>query len=863
MLKEYQPLINEINFLENKLQFLTNEDLKYKMLEQRKKYFESSQVLSNEILINAFALTREVSKRTIGLRHYDEQLLGGLILHKGKIVEMKTGEGKTLVATLPASFNALTKEGVHIVTVNDYLAKRDEAWMGQVFKNLGLTVGLIETQTPISNRKDAYYCDITYVNNSELGFDFLRDNLANELDEIVQRPFNYCIIDEIDSILIDESRTPLVISGLVPINSSIYIQACEVSKYLEKFIDFEIDEKLRNITLTEKGFTKIERILNIKNIFDSEKPWLFHINNALKAINFYLKDVDYIIKDNQITIIDEFTGRIMPGRRWDKGLHEAIEAKENLLIKNSSQSLASITYQNFFTLYPKLSGMTGTAKTAEQEFENIYQLEVFVLPTHHPFKRDDLPDRVYINEITKWKAVVKECILLNKTGRPILIGTNTIEKSEIVSLLLKNYNVRHKTLNAKPENLIFESDIIAEAGCKNAVTIATNMAGRGTDIILGGTIKHKTKRLIKHFLYFNSISLVQTNLVFSFLNMFKKENTKIFDTLESYSSFCEKEFDELKSSSEFYHGISNNPVTNLIEILYNYIKYSYRLHHKRQTQEICELGGLFVIGTERHESRRIDNQLRGRAGRQGDPGSSRFFISLEDKIFKLYANIKIPKLDFDNENNPLESKFLSKALDFSQQKVENFYYETRKNLYKYDEVLNQQRKIFYKNRSLILKTSTMKNWLIEWGEYFLINYITSLRQLDSKKTPRNFKKEVIALKTLTGFSLYSNTKKIPNFILFNLLSSELWLISDIRKTLSDPNFHYEKFEKSCLLKSMDICWSEHLEKMSELRESTRWQAYAQKDPLMVYRQEAMNLFTDMSNQIINLLILNLLISDIL
>ena len=330
-LKEYQPLINEINFLENKLQFLTNEDLKCKMLKLRKKYFEFSQTLSDDILIESFALTREVSKRTIGLRHYDEQLLGGLILHKGNIVEMKTGEGKTLVATLPATLNALSKEGVHIVTVNDYLAKRDEAWMGQVFKNLGLTVGLIETQTPIINRKNAYSCDITYVNNSELGFDFLRDNLANELDEIVQRPFNYCIIDEIDSILIDESRTPLVISGLVPITSNIYIEACEVSKYLDKFLDFEIDEKVRNVILTEKGFKKIERILNIKNIFDSEKPWLFHINNALIARYLYLENVDYIINDNQITIIDEFTGRLMPDRRWDKGLHEAIEAKENIV----------------------------------------------------------------------------------------------------------------------------------------------------------------------------------------------------------------------------------------------------------------------------------------------------------------------------------------------------------------------------------------------------------------------------------------------------------------------------------------------------------------------------------------------------
>ena len=861
--KEYQPLINEINFLENKLQFLTNEDLKYKMLELRKKYLESTQTSKN-ILIESFALTREVSKRTIGLRHYDEQLLGGLILQQGKVVEMKTGEGKTLVATLPASFNALTQEGVHIITVNDYLAKRDEAWMGQVFKNLGLTVGLIETTTPKENRKNAYSCDITYVNNSELGFDYLRDNLAYELDDIVQRPFNYCIIDEIDSILIDESRTPLVISGLVPIDSNIYIEAFEVSKHLEKFIDSEIDERLKNITLTEAGFLKIERILNIENIFESETPWLFHIDNALRARNFYLKEVDYIVKDNQINIIDEFTGRMMPDRRWDKGLHEAIEAKENLLIDNSSESLASITYQNFFTLYPKLSGMTGTAKTAEQEFENTYQLEVSVLPTHLPFKREDLPDRVYNNEIAKWKAVVKECILLNKTGRPILIGTSTIEKSEIVSLLLKNYNVRHKTLNAKPENLMFESDIIAQAGCKNAITIATNMAGRGTDIILGGTVKHKTKKFIKYFFYLNSISIIQSTLIFFFLKIFKKKNIKVFDNLDYLFCFFEKQFDEIKSTnelSELFYNINNKRVINSIEIIYNYVINNYMLCNDKQTQEIRELGGLFVIGTERQESRRIDNQLRGRAGRQGDPGSSRFFLSLEDKIFK--NNIRIPNLDYGNEDSPLESKFLSKALDFSQQKTENFYYEIRKNLYKYDEVLNEQRKIFYKNRSLILKTSTIENWIIEWEEDLIIDYINYLKKFNSKKTPRNLEKKIMLLKELTGISLNFNENKLPNLILFDLLFSELWLSSEIKKILGDEIFSDQTFETSSILRAMDVCWCEHLEKMSELRESTRWQAYAQKDPFIVYKQEAMSLFLNMNDEIMDILILDRLVSDIL
>jgi preprotein translocase subunit SecA len=872
--KNYQPLINQINFLENIFKFLTDEELKNKISNLTRNYF-ITQKLSDDILIQSFALTREASKRTLGLRHYDEQLIGGFVLNSGEIAEMKTGEGKTLVATLPATLNAITKKGVHIVTVNDYLAKRDAAWMGQIFKSLGLTVGLIESQTLTKNRKNSYSCDITYVTNSELGFDFLNDNLVTDLNQLVQRPFNYCIIDEIDSILIDESRTPLVISSRVPTDSVMYIQASEISKNLRKLIDYEIDEKTKNIILTEQGFNQIEKILGIPNIFDSQKPWLFHITNALRANNFYLKDVDYIVRNNQIYIIDEFTGRILSERRWNDGLHEAVEAKENIYVKNSSETLASITYQNFFTLYPKLSGMTGTAKTAEREFDNIFNLKVIVLPTHLPFKREDLPDRIYINEIFKWKAVVKECIALHTIGRPILIGTSTIEKSEVVSLLLKDFNIPHKLLNAKPENLKFESEIIAEAGCKKAITISTNMAGRGTDIILGGTLKYKPTKFLEFFIYENSHILSKKNKTFfllknllkSLLKNFKKRAIK-FSDLQFILSFCKIEFNELKILTTFFD-VKNKFIKNSLEIFYHYTKINYCLKISLEIKDIYNLGGLFVIGTERHESRRIDNQLRGRAGRQGDPGSSRFFISLEDKIFRLYGDNKIKKilktLNLENDNSHLESKLLTKSLDLSQERVENFYYEMRKNLYKYDEVLNEQRKIFYNTRFLVLKTPICKNWILYFGEYFIFNFISSIRKLNIEKKNKDFENELNIFKNLIGFSFNLNIKELPLLILFSLFSEQFWLTYEIKESLFEDKYltDYKNFEKKYLLKTIDICWSEHLEKMSELRESIAWQVYAQKDPLTVYKEEAYSTFIETIKEIMNILILNLIVYDII
>lgn len=864
IIKKYQPLLNQINSLENTVKTLTDNDLKENIYKLKKKYF-LTQNLSNDIIVESFALTREASIRTIGLRHFDQQILGGLVLNEGKIAEMKTGEGKTLVATLPAALNALTRKGVHLVTVNDYLAKRDVEWMGQIYQHLGLTVGLIESKMEENIRRKNYQKDITYITNSELGFDFLRDNMAFSLNQLVQRPFNFCIIDEVDSILIDEARTPLIISGEVPTNSNIYIQASEISKYLKKECDFQMDEKTTNITLTEQGIRQIEKILGISNIFETKQPWLFFILNALRAENFFLKDVKYIVRNNQICIVDEFTGRIMPDRRWNNGLHEAIEAKENIFVKKSSEQLAAITYQNFFTLYPKLSGMTGTAKTAETELEKIYNLEVVVIPTVRPFKREDLPDRVYINEIAKWKAVAQECISMYKIGRPVLVGTNSIEKSEIVSLLLKDCNIPYKLLNAKPENLKFESQIIAEAGCTNSITIATNMAGRGTDIILGGSSSFKIKRLMKILNFTEKVKFQQTNLKLFLLKQLIKniKNKQI--------NFSFKELEVLLDLNKIKN-VNTKNLKKLLNILFFYIKINYKIKSNYQRKKVQELGGLLVIGTERHESRRIDNQLRGRAGRQGDPGTSRFFISLEDKIFRLFGgnNIKnlINTFQLNNDNIPLESNLLTKSLDLAQEKVENYYYEMRKNVYDYDEVLNQQRKVFYSTRSLVLNTSTIRNWILDLGEYVILEIVTYLNEVNLDKKNETLEADLIELKKLFGFSFnldFQTIQKIPPLLLFSFLREQFWLTYDIKETNSeiiDQGF-YREFEKICLLQAIDFCWSEHLQKMSDLRESIVWRAYAQRDPLVEYKQEGYLIFTNTLKQIRNFLVFAILSTDLL
>nr|YP_010443825.1 preprotein translocase subunit SecA [Vacuolaria virescens]UTE94712.1 preprotein translocase subunit SecA [Vacuolaria virescens] len=864
LIKKYQPLLNHINIFENNVKNFTDDLLKEQIWKLKKKYL-LNQKLSEDIVIESFALTREAAVRTIGLRHFDQQILGGLVLNDGKIAEMKTGEGKTLVATLPAVTNGLTQNGVHLVTVNDYLAKRDVEWMGKIYHFLGLSVGLVQSEMQFSERKKSYKKDITYITNSELGFDYLRDNMTFSVDQIVQRPFNYCIIDEIDSILIDEARTPLIISGEVPTNPNIYIQASQISKYLKKNEDFEVNEKTTNINLTEKGIRRIEKILGIINLFEAQQPWSVYVVNALRAEIFFLRNVQYIIKDNKIIIVDEFTGRMMPERRWNNGLHESVEAKENIPVKKSSEQLAAITYQNFFIMYPKLSGMTGTAKTAEAELEKIYNLEVLVIPTARPFQREDLTDRVYINEISKWKAVAKECALLYKIGRPVLVGTNSIEKSEVVSVLLNDYEVPHKVLNAKPENLKLESEIIAEAGCRNSITISTNMSGRGTDIILGGSLSFKMKKLSKILILTKKFPINNKN-PFSFFIL-----KKFIENIRENEKNLSLEKLELFLNLDSFSTKKNKKIKKFLTILFFYLKIYCKKSYIKERTYIQELGGLFVIGTERHESRRIDNQLRGRAGRQGDLGSSRFFISLEDKTFRLFGGKNIEKIintfELQNDELPLESKLLGRSLDLAQEKVENYYYEMRKQIYDYDEVLNQQRRAFYFNRSYVLKTSIVRNWVICFGEFLLFEIVIYLKDPKSQKNIEALENDLINLKKLLGFSFNFDIqmiKKISHVLLFNFLREQFWLVCDLKEISCNSinQSFYTEFEKTCLLEAIDFCWSEHLQKMTDLRDSIGWTVYAQRDPLVEYKYEGYRIFIMTLKQIMNYLIVAILSTNV-
>ncbi|MEO1445305.1 MAG: preprotein translocase subunit SecA, partial [Cyanobacteria bacterium J06635_11] len=665
-LKRYQPDIKEINLLEEEVQALSDEELTGKTAEFRQR-LENGEDL-DDILTEAFAVVREAGKRVLGMRHYDVQLLGGMVLHDGQIAEMKTGEGKTLVSTLPAYLNAISGKGVHIVTVNDYLARRDAEWMGQVHRFLGLSVGLIQQGMSPADRKKNYACDITYGTNSEFGFDYLRDNMSTQMEDVVQRPFNFCVIDEVDSILVDEARTPLIISGQVERPGEKYVKAAEVAAQLEgDEVDYEVDEKARNVLLTDEGFEKAENLLKVADLFDPKDPWAHYIFNAIKAKELFTKDVNYIVRDGEIVIVDEFTGRVMAGRRWSDGLHQAIEAKEHVEIQPETQTLASITYQNFFLLYPKLSGMTGTAKTEEAEFEKIYNLEVTIITTNRPIQRRDVPDVVYKTENAKWNAIAQECAEMSKSGRPILVGTTSVEKSEVLSLLLNDLSVPHNLLNAKPENVERESEIVAQAGRRGSVTIATNMAGRGTDIILGGNADYMARLKVReHFMPRvvkpeddEKFSVAQVAAAKSggkkgdaqgFGDTKKKKTWKvapqIFPTdlsqdtktaLKEAVDFAVKTYgaqslselaaeDKIAVAAE--KAPTDDPVIQRLRDVYNQVLDEYEVITSAAHDEVIDLGGLHVIGTERHESRRVDNQLRGRAGRQGDPGSTKFFLSL-------------------------------------------------------------------------------------------------------------------------------------------------------------------------------------------------------------------------------------------
>jgi preprotein translocase subunit SecA len=764
---------------------------------------------------------------------------------------MRTGEGKTLVAVLPAYANALTGKGVHVVTVNDYLAARDAEYVGQVHKFLGLSVGLIQQNMTQSERKINYSKDITYTTNSELGFDYLRDNMAVQLQDIVQRPFYFSILDEVDSILIDEARTPLIISGAGETPNIKYIKANLVAQSLLKDIHYEVDEKAKNILLTEEGVIQSESQLNVSDLYNPENPWAPYIFNAIKAKELFIKNVHYIVKDEEVLIVDEFTGRIMVGRRWSDGLHQAIEAKEGTTIQNETQTLASITYQNFFLLYPKLSGMTGTAKTEEAELDRIYGLEVTCVPTHKKMIREDLSDLVYKNQYVKWKSIADECLDIYTVGRPILIGTTSVEKSELLASLLEEYGIPHNLLNAKPENLKREAEIIAQAGRKGAVTIATNMAGRGTDILLGGNVNYMARSALKLFLdsiFFkvpiDKILDFDLKNLYSFLSLKIKGPLLSEEELNTYLSIaCEKSF-------------TNEPLIILFRAAYKILLEKYNKDIINEREEVIKLGGLHVIGTERHESRRIDNQLRGRSGRQGDPGSSRFFLSLEDNLLRIFGGDRIGKLMDSlkvDDDIPIESILLSKSLESAQKKVEAYYYDARKQLFEYDEVLNYQRQAIYSERRRILESDNLRNWIIQYAETTVLDYFNAyLEKGDFSLEEQD--KLLVKIESLLGLPSGINRlffSEYPVGEMRDALVRYTRISYDLKESQIDliENGLMRELERSFLLQKIDSAWKEHLQQINTLRENIGWRGYGQKDPLIEYKNEAYNVFLTMTTNI--------------
>ncbi len=818
-LKRYQPIVEEINFLEEEISQLTDDELRKETQNLKSNIsaeldFKKQKELLEEFLPKAFAIVREASKRVLDMRHFDVQLIGGMVLNECQIAEMKTGEGKTLVATLPCYLNALTGKGVHVVTVNDYLARRDAEWMGQVHRFLGLSVGLIQQDMNPVERKKNYDCDITYATNSELGFDYLRDNMATDISEVVQRKFNYCVIDEVDSILIDEARTPLIISGQVERPQEKYQKAAELSLALVKAKelskdgidpegDYEVDEKQRSCILTDQGFAKCEEYLGVNDLYNPQDPWAHYITNALKAKELFIKDVNYIIKNDEAVIVDEFTGRVMPGRRWSDGQHQAIEAKENLKIQPETQTLASITYQNFFLLYPGLAGMTGTAKTEEVEFEKTYKLESTVIPTNQIRKRQDWSDQVFKTEIGKWKAVAKETAQIHRDGRPVLVGTTSVEKSELLSSLLSEEKIPHNLLNAKPENVEREAEIVAQAGRAGAVTIATNMAGRGTDIILGGNSDYMARLKLKEIL----------------IPLLVKPDNEHKPPIPK------------QRNSKSKGGFSTKAGSNLKK----------------------NIGGLHVIGTERHESRRVDNQLRGRAGRQGDLGSTRFFLSLDDNLLRIFGGDRVANLMNAfrvDEDMPIESGMLTRSLESAQKKVETYYYDIRKQVFEYDEVMNNQRKAVYGERLRVLKGIDLKRQVIGYGERTMIEIVDAY--INPDLPPEEWNIDQLISKVKEFIYLLDDLKSDDINLLSieelkNYLQEQLRIAYDLKESQIEkirPGLMREA-ERFFILQQIDNLWREHLQSMDSLRESVGLRGYGQKDPLIEYKNEGYDMFLEM------------------
>ena len=836
-IKHMMGIVEHINALEPQFAMLSDDELRAKtdefkaILAKRptSKDFKTDRKLEKEaldkILPEAFATVREAGKRVLNMRHFDVQLIGGYFLHNGHIAEMRTGEGKTLVATLPAYLNALTGKGVHVITVNDYLAKRDSEWMGKIYKFLGLSVGVIlsggRTMDDFAAKKHAYDCDITYGTNNEFGFDYLRDNMAQSPDALVQRPYNYAIIDEVDSILIDEARTPLIISGRLEKSAELYRVMATIAPKLTKDKDYEVDEKNKNVILTEDGIDKAQELLQIKDLFDINTQYAHHLLQALKAKELFIKDTDYVVRNNEVMIVDEFTGRIMEGRRWSDGLHQAIEAKEGVDIQDETQTLASITFQNLFRLYPKLSGMTGTAMTEEAEFGKIYNLEVTTIPTNKPDIRINYPDVIYKNERAKFNAVVEDIIAQHKIGRPVLVGTISIEKSEYVSHLLTQRGIKHNVLNAKHHEK--EAYIIAQAGRVGAVTIATNMAGRGTDILLGGNAEFLAKE-----------SLEQQGITPESPDYEEKKN----EAMAAAKKITEAE------------------------------------HAK-----VVEAGGLHVIGTERHESRRIDNQLRGRAARQGDPGSTRFFLSLEDNLMRIFGGDKITTLMNAlnvEETMAIEHPLITRQIQSAQKKVETYHFDIRKSVLEYDDVMNIQREKFYAQRRKVLFGQDLSEDI-----YYMIgkeierligSYIASDQNPEEyifEDLQRMIKElhsiipqlSYFTVNDIQGLRFDAIYNKLKDFAIQAYRTHEEEVINFYNDVVSkyDPDFVPQtpfssnnvirNLEKDILLRVVDNKWIDHLHNIDMLREGIGLRAYGQKDPLIEYKREAYDLFNKMMFEI--------------
>lgn len=825
-LKRIYPIADSVMALEGEMEKKTDSELRAMtdIFKERLKNGETTE----DILPEAFAVCREAAWRVLGMKHFRVQVIGGIVLHQGRIAEMKTGEGKTLVATLPAYLNALTGKGVHIVTVNDYLAKRDSEWMGKLYSFLGLSVGLIIHEKDNAERRAAYAADITYGTNNEMGFDYLRDNMVIYKENRVQRGHHYAIVDEVDSILIDEARTPLIISGMGDKSTALYDRADIFAKSLKcrrvvetdskeedeevyGDVDYVVDEKAKTAVLTPEGVKKAERAFNVDNLTDPDNMTIsHHINQAIKANGIMRRDKDYVVKDGQVIIVDEFTGRLMFGRRYSDGLHQAIEAKEGVKVENESKTLATITFQNFFRLYSKLSGMTGTAQTEEDEFQEIYKLDVVVIPTNKPLKREDLPDLIYKTEKAKFNAVIEEVVKAHEKGQPVLIGTVSIEKSEQLSAMLKRRGIKHNVLNAKMHEK--EAEIIAQAGKKGAVTIATNMAGRGTDIVLGGNAEFLAKKEMER-LGFTPEQIVQA------------------------TGFAETDDEEVINARNTFRELNNK----------------YKAEIEPEQKEVLEAGGLYIIGTERHESRRIDNQLRGRAGRQGDVGKSRFFLSLEDDLMRLFAADKINRImemvGFE-EDEAIESKLVSNSIETAQQRVEGRNFDIRKHVLNYDDVNNQQREIIYKQRNDVLDDADLRPTILNMIRSVIENIIT--RNTGGAADAEEWQWDSIKEQLNEEFMPFDEGDY--DFDAHDIDHMTVESLTEIMTEKAEERYkereamfgdNMREVERVILLRVVDAKWMDHIDSMEQLRQGINLRAYAQRDPVIEYKFEAMDMFEEM------------------